>query len=59
MLSKRAFKKPEYCAACHKQFIDKEVNRVGWVQLQNQYDNWKASHWHDPEGDPNQDGRVP
>lgn len=44
-LAKRAFKKPEYCAACHKQFIDAEVNRVGWVQLQNQYDNWAASHW--------------
>lgn len=44
-LSKRAFKKPEYCAACHKQFIDQEINRVGWVQLQNQYDNWAASHW--------------
>jgi hypothetical protein len=51
-LSKRMFKAPEYCAACHKQFIDQEVNRVGWVQLQNQYDNWKASHWfteNDPE----------
>jgi len=44
-LSKRMFKSPEYCAACHKQFIDQEVNRVGWVQLQNQYDNWAASHW--------------
>jgi hypothetical protein len=44
-LAKRAFKKPEYCAACHKQFIDQEVNRVGWVQLQNQYDNWASSHW--------------
>ena len=44
-LSKRMFKKPEYCAACHKQFIDQQVNRVGWVQLQNQYDNWAASHW--------------
>lgn len=44
-LSKRSFKKPEYCAACHKQFIDQEVNRVGWVQLQNQYDNWASSHW--------------
>jgi hypothetical protein len=44
-LAKRMFKKPEYCAACHKQFIDQEVNRVGWVQLQNQYDNWAASHW--------------
>ncbi|MEE9217606.1 MAG: cytochrome b/b6 domain-containing protein, partial [Acidobacteriota bacterium] len=50
-LSKRMYKSPEYCAACHKQFIDKEVNRVGWVQLQNQYDNWKASHWNQ-EGDP-------
>lgn len=44
-LSKRMYKKPEYCAACHKQFVDQEVNRVGWVQLQNQYDNWAASHW--------------
>lgn len=44
-LSKRMYKKPEYCGACHKQFIDQEVNRVGWVQLQNQYDNWAASHW--------------
>ncbi len=44
-LSKRMYKAPEYCAACHKQFIDQEVNRVGWVQLQNQYDNWAASHW--------------
>lgn len=50
-LSKRVYKSPEYCAACHKQFIDEEVNQVGWVQLQNQYDNWKASHWNQ-EGDP-------
>jgi hypothetical protein len=50
-LSKRLYKAPEYCAACHKQFIDQEVNRVGWVQLQNQYDNWKASHWF-AKGDP-------
>ncbi|MBK9137943.1 MAG: hypothetical protein IPM17_04165 [Verrucomicrobia bacterium] len=50
-LAKRSFKKPEYCAACHKQFIDAEVNRVGWVQLQNQYDNWAASHWN-KKGDP-------
>lgn len=50
-LAKRSFKKPEYCAACHKQFIDAEVNRVGWVQLQNQYDNWANSHWNH-RGDP-------
>jgi len=50
-LSKRLFKTPEYCAACHKQFIDEEVNDVGWVQLQNQYDNWENSKWN-PEGEP-------
>lgn len=51
LLSKRLFKTPEYCAACHKQFIDEEVNNVGWVQLQNQYDNWANSHWN-TKGDP-------
>ncbi len=50
-LSKTLFKTPEYCAACHKQFIDKEINNVGWVQLQNQYDNWRQSRWNHP-GDP-------
>ncbi|MCP3917593.1 MAG: hypothetical protein GY711_18770 [bacterium] len=48
-LSRRMFKTPEFCAACHKQFIDEEVNKVGWVQLQNQFDNWRASRWHDAE----------
>ncbi len=50
-LSRRMFKAPEFCAACHKQFIDEEVNQVGWVQLQNQYDNWKSSRWNHP-GEP-------
>ncbi|MDH3889558.1 MAG: cytochrome c family protein [candidate division Zixibacteria bacterium] len=45
------YKTPEYCGACHKQFIDEEINKVGWVQLQNQYDNWKNSRWYH-EGDP-------
>jgi len=48
-LSRRMFKTPEFCAACHKQFIDEEVNQVGWVQLQNQFDNWRASRWHDEQ----------
>ena len=38
-------KTPEFCGACHKQFIDEQINGVGWVQLQNQYDNWRKSHW--------------
>jgi hypothetical protein len=47
-LSKTLFKTPEYCAACHKQFVDQEINSVGWVQLQNQFDNWRQSHWNHP-----------
>jgi len=47
-LQHRLFKSPEFCAACHKQFIDQEVNSVGWVQLQNQYDNWRKSRWNHP-----------
>ena len=47
-LQHRMFKSPEFCAACHKQFIDQEVNNVGWVQLQNQYDNWRKSRWNHP-----------
>jgi hypothetical protein len=51
-LSKVMFKKPEYCAACHKQFVDEEVNKVGWVQLQNQFDNWRMSKWARDRSDP-------
>jgi hypothetical protein len=47
--TKPLYKTAEYCGACHKQFIDEEVNQFGWVQLQNQYDNWKESRWHDEE----------
>jgi len=52
-LSHRLFKSPEFCAACHKQFIDQEINKVGWVQLQNQFDNWRKSRWNQ-EGDATQ-----
>jgi hypothetical protein len=50
-LQHKRFKSPEFCGACHKQFIDEEINKVGWVQLQNQYDNWRKSRWNHP-GDP-------
>jgi hypothetical protein len=39
---------PELCGACHKQFIDRELNRATRVQLQNQYDAWKSSPWFVP-----------
>ncbi len=44
--SRSLYKTTEYCAACHKQFIDEEVNLFGWVQGQNQYDSWRKSRWH-------------
>ncbi|MEQ8767949.1 MAG: multiheme c-type cytochrome [Planctomycetota bacterium] len=42
---------PEYCGACHKQFIPEALNRFGFVEGQNQYDEWRKSHWNsdDPE----------
>jgi len=40
---------PEFCGACHKQFIDEQLNRSTRVQLQNQYDAWKGSHWFVPD----------
>ena len=46
--NKTILKTPEFCGSCHKQFIDKQVNGVGVVQLQNQYDSWRKSHWNHP-----------
>lgn len=45
--SRPLYKTPEFCGACHKQYVDKEVNTdIGKVQGQNQYDSWKNSRWY-------------
>lgn len=45
--SRALYKTPEFCGACHKQYLDVEVNTdIGKVQGQNQYDNWKNSRWY-------------
>lgn len=44
---------PEFCGACHKQFIPEALNRFGDSPGQNQFDEWRKSHWyneHEPEG---------
>jgi hypothetical protein len=46
---------PVSCASCHKQFINKQINHVGWVQLQNQYDEWRTGKWNT---NPNLAGRL-
>jgi hypothetical protein len=44
--SRPLYKTAEFCAACHKQYLDKEVNTdIGKVQGQNQFDSWKNSRW--------------
>tara|TARA_B100001964_G_scaffold49753_1_gene55981 strand:- start:6207 stop:8576 length:2370 start_codon:yes stop_codon:yes gene_type:complete len=51
--SRPLYKTPEFCAACHKQYLDVEVNTdIGKVQGQNQYDSWLNSRWyHDENAD--------
>lgn len=44
---------PEFCGACHKQFIPEALNRFGLSPGQNQYDEWRKSHWHADEPDKN------
>jgi len=31
------------CATCHAQFMDKDVNKWGWVKMQDEYSAWLAS----------------
>jgi hypothetical protein len=42
----KASETAEFCGSCHKQFINREENGWGFVQLQNQYDGWKNGPWH-------------
>lgn len=48
--SRPLYKTAEYCGACHKQYMDVEINTdIGKVQGQNQYDSWLQSRWHVPD----------
>ncbi len=42
-------KQPEFCGACHKQFIPEALNHFGVTPGQNQFDEWRRSHWHAEE----------
>jgi len=33
----------EFCATCHAQFMDKELNNWGWVKMQDDYSAWLSS----------------
>ena len=32
-----------YCSSCHSQFMDMDMNQWGWVQLQDEYQDWLNS----------------
>lgn len=42
----KASETAEFCGTCHKQYISKEENGWGFVQLQDQYDDWRNGPWH-------------
>jgi hypothetical protein len=49
--SRPLYKTAVYCGACHKQYMDIDLNTdIGRVQGQNQYDSWARSRWY-VEGD--------
>ena len=33
----------EFCATCHTQFMDKDINNWGWVKMQDEYSAWLNS----------------
>jgi len=35
--------RPEVCATCHTQFMDKSMNNWGWVKMQDEFGAWLAS----------------
>jgi hypothetical protein len=49
--SRPLYKTAEFCGACHKQYMDVDLNTdIGRVQGQNQFDSWARSRWN-VEGD--------
>ena len=42
-MSRDVLKDPKVCAACHTQFMDKDMNNWGWVKMQDDYGAWADS----------------
>jgi hypothetical protein len=50
--SRPLYKRAEYCGACHKQYMDSDLNTdIGRVQGQNQFDSWARSRWNVAAGE--------
>lgn len=51
-MAKPLMQEPKMCAACHVQFMDKDMNDWGWVKMQDDYSAWANSqyaHQHETE----------
>lgn len=42
-LGNKIISTPEFCASCHAQFMDKDMNNWGWVKMQDDYSSWLDS----------------
>ena len=42
-MARKILASPQLCATCHVQFMDKDVNQWGWVQMQDEYTGWLNS----------------
>jgi hypothetical protein len=42
-MARPLLRSPEMCATCHAQFMDRELNRWGWVKMQDEYTAWRDS----------------
>jgi len=42
-MARPALSKPEMCATCHTQFMDKNINQWGWVKMMDEYSAWLKS----------------
>lgn len=38
-------KTAEFCATCHEQFMDRDMNGWGWMKMQATYSEWLNSHY--------------
>lgn len=49
----------DLCATCHAQFMDKEMNKWGWVKMQDDYASWLAGPFSSQNPRFNQQTAVP
>ncbi len=42
-MARPTLSRPEMCATCHTQFMDKDINNWGWVKMQDEYSAWLNS----------------